>query len=85
MTEFMVEGGLRKIMGSNNMEKRVVALKDHYLACGFGRTGKVICKNFQENNLPKPQTLILPGDILVVLGELRISRRLKSNYDPTRL
>jgi voltage-gated potassium channel len=34
------------------MEKRVGALKDHYIVCGFGRIGKVICKNFKENNLP---------------------------------
>jgi voltage-gated potassium channel len=52
VAESMVEGGLRKIMGRNNMEKRVGALKDHYIVCGFGRIGKVICKNFKENNLP---------------------------------
>lgn len=52
VTESMVEGGLRKIMGRNNMEKRVAALKDHYIVCGFGRIGKVICKNFKENKLP---------------------------------
>jgi voltage-gated potassium channel len=52
VTESMVEGGLRKIMGRNNMEKRVAALKGHYIVCGFGRIGKVICKNFKENKLP---------------------------------
>jgi voltage-gated potassium channel len=52
VTESMVEGGLRKIMGRNNMEKRVAALRDHYIVCGFGRIGKVICKNFKENKLP---------------------------------
>ena len=51
VTESMVEGGLRKIMGRNNMEKRVSALKNHYIVCGFGRIGKVICKNFKENKL----------------------------------
>ncbi|MBU2536840.1 MAG: potassium channel protein [Proteobacteria bacterium] len=52
VTESMVEGGLRKIMGRNNMEKRVAALKNHYIVCGFGRIGKVICKNFKESKLP---------------------------------
>ena len=52
VTESMVEGGLRKIMGRNNMEKRVAALKDHYIVCGFGRIGKVICKNLKESKLP---------------------------------
>ena len=52
VTESMVEVGLRKIRGRNNMEKRVAALKDHYIVCGFGRIGKVICKNFEENKIP---------------------------------
>ena len=52
VTESMVEVGLRKIRGRNNMEKRVAALKGHYIVCGFGRIGKVICKNFEENKLP---------------------------------
>lgn len=34
------------------MEKRVAALKDHYIVCGFGRIGKVICKNLKEHNIP---------------------------------
>ena len=34
------------------MEKRVAALKDHYIVCGFGRIGKVICKNLKESKLP---------------------------------
>lgn len=52
VTEYMVEGGLKRIMGRKNMEKKVAGLKDHYIVCGFGRIGKVICKNFKENRLP---------------------------------
>jgi voltage-gated potassium channel len=52
VTESMVEVGLRKIRGRNNMEKRVAGLKNHYIVCGFGRIGKVICKNFEENKIP---------------------------------
>ena len=52
ITEAMVEGGMRRILGRNNMEKRVAALKDHYIVCGFGRIGKVICKNLKEHNIP---------------------------------
>ena len=52
VTEAMVEGGLRKILGRNNMEKKVAGLKDHYIVCGFGRIGKVICKNLKEHGFP---------------------------------
>lgn len=52
ITEAMIEGGLRKILGRNNMEKKVAALRNHYIVCGFGRIGKVICKNLKESRLP---------------------------------
>lgn len=50
ITEAMVEGGLQRIFGRNSMEKKVAGLKNHYIVCGFGRIGRVICKILQENN-----------------------------------
>ncbi|MCF6289977.1 MAG: potassium channel protein [Desulfobacterales bacterium] len=52
ITEAMVEGGLRRILGRKKMEKKVSRLKDHYIVCGFGRIGKVICSVLKENNRP---------------------------------
>ncbi|MEW6593575.1 MAG: potassium channel protein [Thermodesulfobacteriota bacterium] len=52
VTDAVVEGGLRRILGRNNMEKKVAALKNHYIVCGFGRIGKVICKALRDNHLP---------------------------------
>lgn len=52
ITEAMVEGGLQRIFGRGNMEKKLAGLSNHYLVCGFGRIGKVICKNFTENHFP---------------------------------
>lgn len=81
VTESMVEGGLRKIMGRNNMEKKVASLKDHYIVCGFGRIGKVICKNFKENRLP---FVVVESDPLEVekideLGYLALSGNASSD------
>lgn len=50
ITEAMVEGGLQRIFGRGSMEKKVAGLKNHYIVCGFGRIGRVICKILQENN-----------------------------------
>ena len=50
ITEAMVEGGLQRIFGSGSMEKKVAGLKDHFIVCGFGRIGRVICKILKENN-----------------------------------
>jgi voltage-gated potassium channel len=51
VTETMVEGGLRRILGRSNMEK-VAGLNNHYIVCGFGRIGKVICKILRDHRLP---------------------------------
>ncbi len=50
ITEAMVEGSLQRILGRKKMEKKVARLKDHYIVCGFGRIGKVICSVLKENN-----------------------------------
>ncbi|MFP7756140.1 potassium channel family protein [Thermodesulfobacteriota bacterium B35] len=50
ITETMIEGGLRRIVERRKMDKKVARLRDHYIVCGFGRIGKVICKILKENN-----------------------------------
>jgi voltage-gated potassium channel len=50
ITEAMIEGGLHTFLGRRNMEKKMAAMKDHYIVCGFGRIGKVISKILYENN-----------------------------------
>jgi voltage-gated potassium channel len=49
ITESVVEGGIRAALGKRNMSKKLEKLKDHYVVCGFGRIGQVICKLLQEN------------------------------------
>ncbi len=49
ITETVVEGGIRKIFGRINMEKRIAALRDHYIICGYGRIGKVICDDLAHS------------------------------------
>ena len=49
ITQAMVEGGLQTFLGRRHMEKKLAALKNHYIVCGFGRIGKVISKILHEN------------------------------------
>ncbi|MDY6843495.1 MAG: potassium channel protein [Thermodesulfobacteriota bacterium] len=51
-TRIMIEGEIRKIFGRRKMERRIRTLKNHYIICGFGRIGKVICKELTAQNLP---------------------------------
>jgi voltage-gated potassium channel len=48
--ETVVEGGLREILGKRHMAKELARLKDHYIVCGYGRIGKVICSTLHEND-----------------------------------
>ncbi len=50
--EVMVEGGLRNILERRKMNKQVSQLRNHYIVCGFGRIGKVICQILKESKRP---------------------------------
>lgn len=50
VTEAVVEGGLKRFLGRKSMDKKIAVMKDHFIVCGFGRIGKVICKSLEENN-----------------------------------
>lgn len=50
--ETMVEGGLRNILERRKMKKKVAYLRDHYIVCGYGRIGKVICQILKESKRP---------------------------------
>ncbi|MBU2622942.1 MAG: potassium channel protein [Proteobacteria bacterium] len=45
MVQFMVEGRIRDILGRRNLDKKIGRLKNHYIVCGYGRIGKMLCKN----------------------------------------
>lgn len=49
---FMVEGEMMKILGRRKVETRIKKLKDHYIVCGFGRIGSLICKELAKKPVP---------------------------------
>lgn len=52
LAETMVEGGLRNILERRKMDKKVAELQKHYIVCGYGRIGRVICQILRENRRP---------------------------------
>lgn len=52
VAQFMVEGHLRKILGRRKVEKRIDKLSNHYIICGFGRIGAIICRELHARPLP---------------------------------
>ncbi len=47
--ENMVEGGLREILGKRQMKKQLQHLSNHYIVCGHGRIGSIICATLHDN------------------------------------
>jgi len=52
LAQIMFEGQFHRIIGRKKVEKAIAALQDHYIICGFGRIGALICKEFAAKPLP---------------------------------
>ncbi|MBF0553307.1 MAG: potassium channel protein [Nitrospirae bacterium] len=48
----VLEGELQEVLGRRKMEKKIKAMKDHYIICGYGRMGQIICRELRANNVP---------------------------------
>ncbi|MEO5358455.1 MAG: potassium channel protein [Nitrospirae bacterium YQR-1] len=48
----LFEGEFQKIMGRRKLEKKIKEIKDHYIICGFGRMGRIICKELRASGVP---------------------------------
>ena len=48
VVQFMVEGQIRTILGRRRLDKKINKLKNHYIVCGYGRIGRVLCKNLKQ-------------------------------------
>jgi voltage-gated potassium channel len=72
----LLEGELREIFGRRKLSKRIEKLEDHYIICGYGRMGKIICREMMQSNAPFIITEKDPGviasidkNILAVQGD----------------
>lgn len=52
VVEKVVEGEFQQFFGRRRMQKRIEALTDHYLVCGFGRIGEVVCRELVSKPVP---------------------------------
>jgi voltage-gated potassium channel len=48
----MVDFQVRSIIGRRKMGLKMKSIKDHYILCGFGRIGKIICKELKARDIP---------------------------------
>ena len=52
LAQIMFEGQFQRYLGRKKVETSIDALRDHYIICGYGRIGALICKEFAAKPLP---------------------------------
>ena len=73
--KIILEGELQEVYGRRRLEKRIKELKDHYIVCGYGRMGKIICRELKEKNIKfvivekQPDIHRDSDDLLVFIGD----------------
>ena len=52
LAQIMFEGQFQRIIGRKKVEKKIMSLQDHYIICGYGRMGSLICRELASKPLP---------------------------------
>lgn len=79
-----LEGELQEIFGRQRLERKIKELKDHYIVSGYGRMGRIICRELREHNLPfaviekNLDNVRADGDTLIFEGDATKDEVLKT-------
>ncbi len=46
------EGEIQKALGRRKLEKRLKLIKNHFIVCGYGRMGRIICRELKAKGVP---------------------------------
>jgi voltage-gated potassium channel len=52
IAQAMFEIQVKAIIERRKLGSRMRAMKDHYIVCGFGRLGRIICRELHSNRIP---------------------------------
>ncbi len=63
IAEEVMEGHIRGVIRRRQMEKQIARLKDHFIVCGYGRLGRVICQEIRDRN---DRVVVIENDEAVV-------------------
>ncbi len=48
--KFVVEGEMQSILGRKKLNKRIAKMKGHYIVCGYGRIGRILCRQLKTKS-----------------------------------
>jgi voltage-gated potassium channel len=69
LVQFMVEGRIREVLGRRRLDKKINRLKNHYIVCGYGRIGRVLCNNLREKRDLDLVVIDSDQDLIPVMDE----------------
>lgn len=61
--KMFVEGEISKTFGRRKMEKQISELRDHYIICGYGRIGSLICRELFAHDIG---FVVIDNDLLAI-------------------
>lgn len=83
IAKIVVEGEIQEIFGRKRLEKKIKELKNHYIVCGYGRMGRIICRELKEKDIKfvviekEPDTFESGEETLVLKGDATKDENLK--------
>lgn len=51
LVRVFIEGEIRKTLGRRKLEKKIAELRDHYIICGYGRIGSLVCRELHDYDM----------------------------------
>ena len=84
VVQFMVEGRIRIILGRRRLDKKIDRLKNHYIVCGYGRIGRVLCRHLRRASIdvaviekdPQQIPVMDEDGVLYLVGEATDEKKL---------
>jgi len=52
ITQQMIEGEIQRVFGRRRMQRTIDAMQGHVIVCGFGRIGRMVCRELQAKPMP---------------------------------
>jgi voltage-gated potassium channel len=52
LVQIIIEGQFRKLLGRRRMQREIETIADHYLICGHGRMGEILCQELRHEKVP---------------------------------
>lgn len=87
ISEIILSGKLKELIGKKRMKEKIERLRNHYIVCGYGRIGKTIIKGLKADGkqfviLESAKELLVnignDDDVLYIEGDASLDENLKA-------